>query len=302
MANRLVSVDDNLDLPPDVQERLSNNVRTEFQGYVASAETASTEAVSAATSASDSAEAAEAAAASITVPTNQLIVDALINNGIITGQDGRVFKIAAGTIRNAAGTGWSLVSDAAHQAVNIASVTNDTDKITINYSFTALKVTSLVAVPDEYFASQGLFVGGSVGLSSSNLWLYQPTPVVADYVSYNGSTWTSANGVFTDFAWNSGTLTLTHASVPGTGAQATGRAGTGNAFDARLGGIGPTTTTVEWYTASNAKVTTLSTDLRAYVTRTGNKGIVQVNPQTVAAPMGNIWIMAILEVDPSTVE
>jgi len=85
MANRLVSVDDNLNLPPAVKEQLVSSVRSEFQGNLTASQAAATSASTSATNAATSASAAQAAASSVTVPTNAQ-VDARITNAINTGQ------------------------------------------------------------------------------------------------------------------------------------------------------------------------------------------------------------------------
>lgn len=62
MANRLVSVDENLNLPPAVQEQLTSNVRNEFTTYLSEAETAASSAATAAGTAASSASTASSAA------------------------------------------------------------------------------------------------------------------------------------------------------------------------------------------------------------------------------------------------
>lgn len=99
MANRLVSVDDNLNLPPAVQEKLTSNVRTEFLTSLNSAQSAATAAASSATAANTSrtqaaasAQTAQDAAASILVPTAQL-VDERINAAGVVRRDTLVYNI-----------------------------------------------------------------------------------------------------------------------------------------------------------------------------------------------------------------
>lgn len=85
MANRLVSVDDSLNLPTAVKNQLVNSVRAEFEDDLDASQAAATAASTSATNAASSAAAAEAAAESVTIPTNAQI-DARIDNAIETGE------------------------------------------------------------------------------------------------------------------------------------------------------------------------------------------------------------------------
>lgn len=89
--------------------------------------------------------------------------------GLANQTSGKKIRIVAGAIRNT-GAGFALISDSEHEPLGIASVTNDTTKITINYDFTATRVLSLVVTPDEIMADNGIFVGASVGTSLSNIY------------------------------------------------------------------------------------------------------------------------------------
>lgn len=85
MANRLVSVDDSLNLPTAVKNQLVNSVRAEFEDDLTASQAAATAAGTSATNAASSAAAAEAAAESVTIPTNAAI-DARIDNAVETGE------------------------------------------------------------------------------------------------------------------------------------------------------------------------------------------------------------------------
>lgn len=75
MANRLVSVDDNLNLPTAVQNKLTNNVRAEFQGYLSSSQTAANTATTAASTASAAAAQAVAVSTGDLDPANALLIN-----------------------------------------------------------------------------------------------------------------------------------------------------------------------------------------------------------------------------------
>lgn len=83
-------------------------------------------------------------------------------------------EIIAGSIRNT-GDGWKWISDAAHTPVGVTpTVTTSGINLTINYGFTAKRVVTLVATPDETLAGLGFIIGGSVGTSLTNLQIKAP--------------------------------------------------------------------------------------------------------------------------------
>jgi hypothetical protein len=97
---------------------------------------------------------------------------------------GRKTKIVACAIRNS-GSGFQLINDSVHEPIGVLSVTNDTSSITINYDFTAKQVISLVAVPDEIMAQNGIVVGGSVGTDFTKLDVYKHF-AVSGYITKSG--------------------------------------------------------------------------------------------------------------------
>ncbi|MEV8029277.1 hypothetical protein [Cellulosimicrobium funkei] len=217
-------------------------------------------------------------------------------DGRLRGASGRVYDVIAGVLRNT-GSGWEYLDDGGHQPTNIAAVSSSSTAVTIDFGVSGSKVASLIVGTDETLSRQGVLAGASVGLSSAAIWITQVTSqTISDYVSYNGSAWQSASGVFTDFAFASGTLTLTHAAVPGTGGAVAPRAGGSAAYDALLGSLGPTTTQVEWFNASRAKVTTADANMRAYVTRHGPTALTPINPSTFVSANGNLWVLGLIEV------
>jgi hypothetical protein len=90
MANRLVSVDENLHLPPAVLDQLTADVRTEFNTSLNNAQTAATNAGNSATAAAGSATAAAAsataaqnAANSILIPTDEIVDERIDAAGVL---------------------------------------------------------------------------------------------------------------------------------------------------------------------------------------------------------------------------
>lgn len=87
------------------------------------------------------------------------------------------YSLIGCTVRNT-GSGWSVLDDSLHSAINVQSVSVVADpenfKLLLNHSVESKNlvdeksvVVSLIAVPDETFASMGLNVGASVGTTSS---------------------------------------------------------------------------------------------------------------------------------------
>lgn len=81
-------------------------------------------------------------------------------------EEGRKIKIVTGILRNT-GEGWDFITDATHNRINSTVVESDDSGITLNYGFTAKKILSFVATPDETLAHAGFFVGASVGTTKA---------------------------------------------------------------------------------------------------------------------------------------
>ena len=89
----------------------------------------------------------------------------------ITGKltDGKKYQFLAAAIRNSGG-GWAFINDADHEPVGFTGISTLPDgRIRLDHSVGAVEVGSLLVVPDETYAKQGLVAGCSVGLSSSYL-------------------------------------------------------------------------------------------------------------------------------------
>lgn len=95
------------------------------------------------------------------------------------------YRVVAGVIRQASnGSGWQFISDSGHTPMGVSSVSANSDFIVINFDFTAEKVISFVAGPDETFAAWGLVCGASVGFSSASLQVAAP---LSAFVTYQGA-------------------------------------------------------------------------------------------------------------------
>jgi hypothetical protein len=79
----------------------------------------------------------------------------------------------AGVIRRVSPEPWYAINDNGHLPLGISSITEDLEKITVNYNFTATKVNTFSATVDETFASEGYSCGASVGLTHADIYMYQ---------------------------------------------------------------------------------------------------------------------------------
>lgn len=211
--------------------------------------------------------------------------------GLAAATPGTSTRIVAGTIRNT-GSGFELLNDAGHVPTGISSVTTNSTAITLGLGFTASKVLSLIAAPDETFAQAGYVFGPSVGLSSIDIYASRPS-AFADYIYYDAATtsWKSLNGLITNFAFDAGTgyLTCTHQSLTPIGGSFTSRSLTNRGV---LDSMSDTTTRLAWVNSSGVTIKAPSADLRGWVTRAG---AIAVDPTTLTLPNSNIWVLGVME-------
>lgn len=123
--------------------------------------------------------------------------------------DGYQYHMVSGVIRYSdSDSGWrdlETIEGGAgnHVSLNIASVTNDNDSITVTYDTAKWganpKVVSACVTADETLAKYGIVPGASVTASAITITLTKQG--IADRMSYNGASWDSANGYFTA-AWD----------------------------------------------------------------------------------------------------
>lgn len=81
----------------------------------------------------------------------------------------------SGTIRRISGDEWGALNDAGHTSRGIESVTLYDNRVRVHHAFTAGKVSSFQATPDEQFAASGVRVGASVGYAHTDIYFYMGT-------------------------------------------------------------------------------------------------------------------------------
>lgn len=125
-------------------------------------------------------------------------------------------KFIACAIRNT-GNGFEFINDTMHNPLNGATLVTESNRITLNYGFTAGKVLSLLATTDETLAQLGFNVGTSVGLDNAKIYLSKQDKVFGYLTKSGGSavifakTDNISNGI-ADLIWESGAkrLKITH--------------------------------------------------------------------------------------------
>lgn len=208
----------------------------------------------------------------------------------VIGETGKTIKVVACVIRNS-GSGWQFINDAGHAPLNCASVSNDNSKITITYNFTAKKVVSFVACPDETMASDFMSMGASVGVDTALINLYQ-NKSMGGYIYYDGANWVfnSAEGV-SGVSFSNGVLTITHSAITGIKGSVECRTG---ALLANLGSLGTTTTEVYFRDYTGALATSPTTDMKIYFERDSSNLV--LSPNNYINSNGNIWCLGVFEI------
>lgn len=208
--------------------------------------------------------------------------------------DGKKYKIVACVVRGIGGV-WAPLTTGGHVPLNIASVTQTSTTVNINYSFTAKNVVSFVACPDEAFVNNGYNFGASVGLSSALITCSRDARTIGGYVYYTGTGWVAVNESGTgnaSGAFAANTLTITHDSIANTIVTAVNR-------DASLrvapGSLGSTTTPINFYDAAGAIVTAPNTNMKLYWSRSESRRT-SIDPATINITGSNIWCFGIFEV------
>lgn len=92
---------------------------------------------------------------------------ASLNKQSPTGMTGLIF--VAGVLRNT-GSGFFWIDDSSHAPLNFdVAIETTSTEVTVHFSFVASKVGTLVVVPDETYALQGIFCGSSVDLDKARI-------------------------------------------------------------------------------------------------------------------------------------
>lgn len=103
------------------------------------------------------------------------------------------YRVVAGTLRGFPGGTWGLIEDDGHASLGIKGVSVSGNRVIIQYDFTAKKVISLLATPDEYYTQMGVSCGASAGRASAAIYFNRrPDTGYADPMSLrsgNANVW-----------------------------------------------------------------------------------------------------------------
>jgi len=227
---------------------------------------------------------------------------------VVRGQTGRKYVALGAVIRND-GAGFYALDDAGHRASWIDSIVTTATYIRVNYAAAAAtKVVTFIAANDEKFAREGLFLGTSVNLASTDIFIYRQAQPIADYVYYDDTNWATSKGRFTfgPTAFNpaTGVLTLGHAPITSSESVAASATARGARFGVTVEACTTTTTQIVFRTASATgpnyfpAALTPDVNMKAYV-QVGGGFQVSVNPQdltTTTYPGSNLWLIGLMEV------
>lgn len=217
---------------------------------------------------------------------------------------GNQYRLVAGAIRKKGGE-WALIDDEGHTPSGIVSVTDRGADLRIHYGFTAKKVVSLVAVPDETYAVLGYSFGASVGLDGATIKIMNHRQVNAGgYLYYTADGWMTATGNLEEVADRpkAHEFRVYHPEpVPndeiylsitgrGPGKYVYRAEGSGTASDGR--GY----TNIGVYDMSGNPVTAFKTDMKLFIVRQSQPQTVQIKPETLEEGNTNIWILGLMEV------
>ena len=202
------------------------------------------------------------------------------------------YRIIAAALRNTGGV-WNVINSGGHRESGIASVVTNVASITINYSFTASNVASLIVVTDETLALGGYTVGASAGLSSADITIVKPSKTVGCYAFWSGAGFTligQGAGNFSIASFTAGVLTLNHDSIDDTICSVVGR---GGVLVPQAGGIGATTTAFSFYDWAGVLQTVGSADMKAYVSRSQHASV--QDPSLIGTTPANLWVYGVFE-------
>lgn len=240
--------------------------------------------------------------AQVELPTSpaRAALDPLIA-GTFRGVPGKRYRTIAGVLRNT-GAGWSPIQDATHEPTNLGVIETSATQITLNYpEINGLKVVSLVAVCDEVLADAGFTVGASVENNRTFLRIHRTSPV-SDYITYNGTVWTSANGSSTFEAMSpGGVLQINHPPVGNSSnIYDVSLASRGGVLSPALTNNGPaltlTSVRVEFKDWAGVTQTSPTTDMKLFYSHSGHGTVDPTTVNTTNFPGSNIWVIGVFEV------
>jgi len=213
--------------------------------------------------------------------------------------------VVSGVIRYYSSFGrWDLLENNEanpHPSINIDSITSNENNIQIHFDNSKfglgtdadIEVGSFIIAPDETLASEGIICGSSVNFEKATVELYKGPR--SDYIEYDGSNWTVAQGNFSTPTWDTDHLNIPRsfsgAFVP-TYPQITERhtpATSPAVYRAVLGSVSQSEGNIEvwFYDQSGNVVTSPSTNMRFFISDHNRSQ--KVDPNNFDSSYGNLW-------------
>tara|TARA_R110002074_G_scaffold401409_2_gene599485 strand:- start:320 stop:1048 length:729 start_codon:yes stop_codon:yes gene_type:complete len=212
----------------------------------------------------------------------------------IESEDGKEVDIIAGVIRNVGGV-WEFVEDSAHfGSSGLLSLTSNSFTVSVNFKKTYGKVISFLATPDETYVNNGVSCGSSVGVSSADITLFQ-NKSINDYITWNGSSWTTLRGDISVSSYNNGIITISHSmNMNGFNINASLRDSSGGGFVGfRIGSINSNSAVLRLQKEDGTLYTGVEpAGLSFYVNRQSS-GMLTKTESAIAS--SNIWIFGAMQ-------
>lgn len=208
------------------------------------------------------------------------------------GDDGKWYQNLAAVIRND-GTGWQVINDDGHGSCGINSVTNDTEKITLNFNFSAGKCLGFSCLPSYTGIQEGLQFGPSVGVSNAMLYPVKRR-TIGGYVRYSGG-WevtyrTSSDDSLTYSSFgvvSSGVLRLTHDDIGSAYGVVSGQ---GGVYIPHIYQLGNALTDIKFFDYGGNLITSESSNMKVHVLRFCDE---KLNPTNITGKA--LWVMGLFE-------
>lgn len=216
------------------------------------------------------------------------------------------YEVFAGVMRNT-GSGWYLITSGNHSALNIDSITSNTQSIKVHIEgMNASDVTTMLIAPDETYAGVYHF-GSSLGLDAGIVLVKKlERSKISTLITHTG------NGNFTHNAGGTSSVTydttdgvmrITHAAAKGHDAVFSWmNRNDGEITVAKAVGSSEFTTYREYkfYNLDGTQKTLSDPEMyRFYWTRSKEirdiTGMTQ-NPNWVSSSTGNVWIIGVMKV------
>ena len=204
------------------------------------------------------------------------------------------YKIVGCVLQNNGSGVWQQVGGA-HTSLNVLSISTGTTYVRVNYNFTAKNVVSFVACPDDTFIKGGYQFGSDVGLSFTNINITKEH-TLGGFIYYSGGAWNvngNSGGLTGTPTFDAGILTIPHNTISGVIATVNCM---GGKYVAAIEEVGATATKVKFFDYAGNLVTTPTTDMKVFMTRS-TSGETLVNPTTLNITGANIWCYGIFEIE-----